>query len=163
MRALREPDGRRVGAAAQSGADQLLAQPRRQPLVHLPWDHAATDPPRHRRELFCGIPCLVSTTIPVSLFLADARAENSLPIKLWAILEGSLDVRVAQRRVRRRRAVDAWPVCVCAEIFGGRQPPDRETLEACRSSATSEGYGRARPDIIWPNGARMAVSLVVNF
>ncbi|QPF90565.1 polysaccharide deacetylase family protein [Bradyrhizobium commune] len=25
------------------------------------------------------------------------------------------------------------------------------------------GYGRARPDIIWPNGARVAVSLVVNF
>ena len=25
------------------------------------------------------------------------------------------------------------------------------------------GYGRARPDIVWPNGARVAVSLVVNF
>ncbi|WP_082081439.1 polysaccharide deacetylase family protein [Bradyrhizobium sp. LTSP857] len=25
------------------------------------------------------------------------------------------------------------------------------------------GYGRVRPDIIWPNGARVAVSLVVNF
>ncbi|MBC9877284.1 polysaccharide deacetylase family protein [Bradyrhizobium sp. INPA01-394B] len=25
------------------------------------------------------------------------------------------------------------------------------------------GYGRERPDIIWPNGARVAVSLVVNF
>jgi len=25
------------------------------------------------------------------------------------------------------------------------------------------GYGRARPNIIWPNGARVAVSLVVNF
>ena len=25
------------------------------------------------------------------------------------------------------------------------------------------GYGRTRPDIIWPNGARVAVSLVVNF
>ncbi|MBQ1016174.1 hypothetical protein KBX53_35640, partial [Micromonospora sp. M51] len=25
------------------------------------------------------------------------------------------------------------------------------------------GYGRARPDITWPNGARVAVSLVVNF
>ncbi|WP_440637368.1 polysaccharide deacetylase family protein [Bradyrhizobium sp. PUT101] len=25
------------------------------------------------------------------------------------------------------------------------------------------GYGRAQPDIVWPNGARVAVSLVVNF
>jgi len=25
------------------------------------------------------------------------------------------------------------------------------------------GYGRIRPDIVWPNGARVAVSLVVNF
>lgn len=25
------------------------------------------------------------------------------------------------------------------------------------------GYGRSRPDIVWPNGARVAVSLVVNF
>ena len=25
------------------------------------------------------------------------------------------------------------------------------------------GYGRARPDIVWPNGARLAVSLVLNF
>jgi peptidoglycan/xylan/chitin deacetylase (PgdA/CDA1 family) len=25
------------------------------------------------------------------------------------------------------------------------------------------GYGRVRPDILWPNGARVAVSLVVNF
>jgi len=25
------------------------------------------------------------------------------------------------------------------------------------------GYGRKRPDIVWPNGARVAVSLVVNF
>ncbi|WP_341911053.1 polysaccharide deacetylase family protein [Ferrovibrio terrae] len=25
------------------------------------------------------------------------------------------------------------------------------------------GYGRARPDIVWPNGARLAVSLTVNF
>lgn len=25
------------------------------------------------------------------------------------------------------------------------------------------GYGRARPNIVWPNGARVAVSLVVNF
>jgi peptidoglycan/xylan/chitin deacetylase (PgdA/CDA1 family) len=25
------------------------------------------------------------------------------------------------------------------------------------------GYGRQRPDIVWPNGARVAVSLVVNF
>ena len=25
------------------------------------------------------------------------------------------------------------------------------------------GYGRTRPDIVWPNGARVAVSLVVNF
>jgi hypothetical protein len=25
------------------------------------------------------------------------------------------------------------------------------------------GYGRVRPDIVWPNGARVAVSLVVNF
>src|SRR3954454_22081203 len=32
--------------------------------------------------------------VPVSLFLAYARTEV-LPIKLWAILEGSLDVRVA--------------------------------------------------------------------
>jgi putative spermidine/putrescine transport system permease protein len=33
-------------------------------------------------------------TIPVSLFLADARTEV-LPIKLWSILEAGLDVRVA--------------------------------------------------------------------
>jgi hypothetical protein len=26
-----------------------------------------------------------------------------------------------------------------------------------------KGYGRARPNIVWPNGARVAVSLVVNF
>ena len=26
-----------------------------------------------------------------------------------------------------------------------------------------QGYGRQRPDIVWPNGARIAVSLVVNF
>lgn len=32
--------------------------------------------------------------VPVSLFLADARTPV-LPIRLWAILEGSLDVRVA--------------------------------------------------------------------
>ena len=32
--------------------------------------------------------------VPVSLFLADARTQV-LPIRLWAILEGSLDVRVA--------------------------------------------------------------------
>jgi len=43
--------------------------------------------------------CLVAflasfDNIPVSLFLADARTEV-LPIKLWGILEGSLDVRVA--------------------------------------------------------------------
>jgi peptidoglycan/xylan/chitin deacetylase (PgdA/CDA1 family) len=25
------------------------------------------------------------------------------------------------------------------------------------------GYGRVRPDVVWPNGARVAVSLVVNF
>ncbi|MGJ5208707.1 polysaccharide deacetylase family protein [Bradyrhizobium sp. HKCCYLR20261] len=25
------------------------------------------------------------------------------------------------------------------------------------------GYGRQRPDIVWPNGARLAVSLVINF
>ena len=25
------------------------------------------------------------------------------------------------------------------------------------------GYGRTRPDIVWPNGARVAVSLVLNF
>jgi len=25
------------------------------------------------------------------------------------------------------------------------------------------GYGRTRPDVVWPNGARVAVSLVVNF
>ena len=25
------------------------------------------------------------------------------------------------------------------------------------------GYGRQRPDIVWPNGARVAVSLVLNF
>jgi len=32
--------------------------------------------------------------VPVSLFLSDARTEM-LPIKLWQILEASLDVRVA--------------------------------------------------------------------
>ncbi len=32
--------------------------------------------------------------VPISLFLADARTEV-LPIKLWALLEGTLDVRVA--------------------------------------------------------------------
>jgi hypothetical protein len=25
------------------------------------------------------------------------------------------------------------------------------------------GYGRKRPDIVWPNGARVAISLVLNF
>jgi len=25
------------------------------------------------------------------------------------------------------------------------------------------GYGRSRPKIVWPNGARVAISLVVNF
>jgi putative spermidine/putrescine transport system permease protein len=56
--------------------------------------------------------CLVAflssfDNVPVSLFLADARTEV-LPIKLWQILEASLDVRVA--------AVSG--VVVCATLIG---------------------------------------------
>jgi putative spermidine/putrescine transport system permease protein len=53
--------------------------------------------PLIRRGIAAG--CFVAflssfDNVPVSLFLADARTEV-LPIKLWAILESSLDVRVA--------------------------------------------------------------------
>ncbi len=53
--------------------------------------------PLIRRGIIAG--CFVAflssfDNVPISLFLADARTEV-LPIKLWAILEGSLDVRVA--------------------------------------------------------------------
>lgn len=53
--------------------------------------------PLIRRGIVAG--CFVAflssfDNVPISLFLADARTEV-LPIKLWAILEGSLDVRVA--------------------------------------------------------------------
>ena len=54
--------------------------------------------------------------VPVSLFLADARTEV-LPIKLWAILEGSLDVRVAA--VSGVIVLVTLAGLVCAEIFGG--------------------------------------------
>jgi putative spermidine/putrescine transport system permease protein len=53
--------------------------------------------PLIKRGIFAGgfVAFLSSfDNVPVSLFLADARTEV-LPIKLWAILEGSLDVRVA--------------------------------------------------------------------
>lgn len=54
--------------------------------------------------------------VPVSLFLADARTEV-LPIKLWAILEGSLDVRVA---AVSGVIVMVTLVClVVVEVFGG--------------------------------------------
>jgi putative spermidine/putrescine transport system permease protein len=53
--------------------------------------------PLIRRGIFAG--CFVAFLssfdhVPVSLFLSDARTEV-LPIKLWQILEASLDVRVA--------------------------------------------------------------------
>jgi putative spermidine/putrescine transport system permease protein len=54
--------------------------------------------------------------VPVSLFLADARTEV-LPIKLWAILEGSLDVRVAA--VSGVIVILTLIGLICAEIFGG--------------------------------------------
>jgi putative spermidine/putrescine transport system permease protein len=54
--------------------------------------------------------------VPVSLFLADARTEV-LPIKLWAILEGSLDVRVAA--VCGAVVVLTLSGLVCAEALGG--------------------------------------------
>ncbi|MFN5683034.1 ABC transporter permease, partial [Bradyrhizobium sp.] len=54
--------------------------------------------------------------VPVSLFLADARTEV-LPIKLWAILEGSLDVRVAA--VSGVIVVLTLIGLVCAETLGG--------------------------------------------
>ncbi|MGJ4995083.1 ABC transporter permease [Bradyrhizobium sp. HKCCYLS3077] len=54
--------------------------------------------------------------VPVSLFLADARTEV-LPIKLWAILEGSLDVRVAA--VSGVIVVLTLIGLVCAEALGG--------------------------------------------
>jgi putative spermidine/putrescine transport system permease protein len=62
--------------------------------------------------------------VPVSLFLADARTEV-LPIKLWAILEGSLDVRVAA--VSGVIVIVTLFGLICAEIFGGvtRQIKDR--------------------------------------
>jgi putative spermidine/putrescine transport system permease protein len=54
--------------------------------------------------------------VPVSLFLADARTEV-LPIKLWAILEGSLDVRVAA--VSGVIVVVTLLGLICAEALGG--------------------------------------------
>lgn len=54
--------------------------------------------------------------VPVSLFLADARTEV-LPIKLWAILEGSLDVRVAA--VSGVIVIVTLIGLICAERLGG--------------------------------------------
>jgi putative spermidine/putrescine transport system permease protein len=54
--------------------------------------------------------------VPVSLFLADARTEV-LPIKLWAILEGSLDVRVAA--VSGVIVIVTLVGLIAAEVFGG--------------------------------------------
>ncbi|MDQ8728251.1 ABC transporter permease [Bradyrhizobium sp. LHD-71] len=54
--------------------------------------------------------------VPVSLFLADARTEV-LPIKLWAILEGSLDVRVAA--MSGVIVIVTLIGLICAEAFGG--------------------------------------------
>jgi putative spermidine/putrescine transport system permease protein len=54
--------------------------------------------------------------VPVSLFLADARTEV-LPIKLWAILEGSLDVRVAA--VSGVIVIVTLIGLIAAESFGG--------------------------------------------
>ncbi|MDQ2082907.1 ABC transporter permease [Xanthobacteraceae bacterium Astr-EGSB] len=54
--------------------------------------------------------------VPVSLFLADARTEV-LPIKLWAILEGSLDVRVAA--VSGVLVIVTLTILVAAEWLGG--------------------------------------------
>ncbi len=54
--------------------------------------------------------------VPISLFLADARTEV-LPIKLWAILEGSLDVRVAA--VSGLVVITTLIGLVIAERFGG--------------------------------------------
>jgi putative spermidine/putrescine transport system permease protein len=65
----------------------------------------------------CFVAFLTSfDNVPVSLFLADARTEV-LPIKLWAILEGSLDVRVAA--VSGVIVLVTLTGLVCAEIFGG--------------------------------------------
>lgn len=65
----------------------------------------------------CFVAFLTSfDNVPVSLFLADARTEV-LPIKLWAILEGSLDVRVAA--VSGVIVLLTLAGLVCAEIFGG--------------------------------------------
>jgi putative spermidine/putrescine transport system permease protein len=62
--------------------------------------------------------------VPVSLFLADARTEV-LPIKLWAILEGSLDVRVAA--VSGVIVIVTLIALIGAEAFAGvtRQIGDR--------------------------------------
>ena len=83
--------------------------------------------PLIRRGLVAG--CFVAflssfDNVPVSLFLADARTEV-LPIKLWAILEGSLDVRVAA--VSGVIVIVTLVGLICAEIFGGvtRQLRDR--------------------------------------
>lgn len=54
--------------------------------------------------------------VPISLFLADARTEV-LPIKLWAILEGSLDVRVAA--VSGVVVITTLIGLLIAERFGG--------------------------------------------
>src|SRR3954453_4315755 len=61
--------------------------------------------------------------VPVSLFLADARTEV-LPIKLWAILEGSLDVRVAA--VSGVIVVVTLISLIGAEAFGGVTRPMRD-------------------------------------
>jgi putative spermidine/putrescine transport system permease protein len=63
--------------------------------------------------------------VPVSLFLADARTEV-LPIKLWAILEGSLDVRVAA--VSGVIVVVTLVGLVLAEHLAGLSPGKRRAM-----------------------------------
>jgi len=75
--------------------------------------------PLIRRGIFasCFVAFLSSfDNVPVSLFLADARTEV-LPIKLWAILEGSLDVRVAA--VSGLIVITTLAGLVLAERLGG--------------------------------------------
>lgn len=75
--------------------------------------------PLIRRGIVAG--CFVAflssfDNVPISLFLADARTEV-LPIKLWAILEGSLDVRVAA--VSGIIVITTLIGLIIAERFGG--------------------------------------------
>jgi putative spermidine/putrescine transport system permease protein len=75
--------------------------------------------PLIRRGIVSG--CFVAflssfDNVPISLFLADARTEV-LPIKLWAILEGSLDVRVAA--VSGVIVIATLIGLIVAERFGG--------------------------------------------